>query len=69
MKTFVMENRPLKASEKIITLSNFTETHGYEFPMKTVIEFRTFDAAIIGNLYEDLVSINFFLNHLKFLFY
>ena len=66
---FVMKNRPLKASEKIITLSNFTETHGYEFPMKTVIEFRTFDAAIIGNLYEDLVSINFFLNHLKFLFY
>ena len=55
LKTLVMENRPFKGSETILTLDNFSESHGFQFPIKSVEEFNDFDAKIVGDVYKDLV--------------
>ena len=55
-KTFVMENRPLRQLEDIITLQQIIEKYNWNVPIDQIENFTTFDSTIIDNVYSDLVS-------------
>lgn len=56
IKTFVMENRPFRDSENVLSIDKISEIFGHNFPIHGYEEFKIFDKKITEGPYNSLVS-------------